>query len=327
MNLKKLADTTGTINNERRPVMDLKKLADTTGTIFDIQYFCIHDGPGIRSTVFMKGCQFNCLWCHNPEGITRERQLSFIQSKCALCGECAVICPEAHVIGDDGHIIHRDMLTDEMLDASACACITKALTVVGKKITAGEVIEQVLRDRRYYNESGGGVTFSGGEPTLQKAFLSASLELAASEGLHTALETNGHCEYSFYDSILPFVDLFLYDYKETDPALHLDFTKADNILVTDNIRKLHDAGAKVLLRCPVIPGLNDRDDHFEAIARLTIEYPNLLGAEILPYHKLAVAKAGRLGSVRRQEYAQPEAVLTDLWREKVRTYGGKVVEM
>ena len=327
--------------------IELEQLMDTKGTIFNIQHFCIHDGPGIRSTVFLKGCQYDCLWCHNPEGIPFERQMSFVSSKCVLCKECAKICPEAHIFNEDPelispecesakpethdpdankHIIRREILTFKQMEKSASVCITKALTVVGNEVTAGEVLTQVLRDRSYYDESGGGVTFSGGEPTLQKSFLTALLKLVSNEGIHTALETNGHCDYVYYESIIPYVSLFLMDYKETDPVKHREHTKAGNDLVKENIKKLHDAGAAVLLRCPVIPDLNDTEVHFKGIAEMTIKFPNLLGAEILPYHKLASAKTSHLGITGYEEYVQPNASTAEMWREKVRSYGGRIVE-
>jgi pyruvate formate lyase activating enzyme len=164
--------------------------------IFNIQYFCVHDGPGIRTAVFFKGCPLSCAWCHNPEGIPKARLLSFVEGKCVFCGECAKVCPEAHGFNNGKHVIFRERCPDELLDASAASCAAKALTVVGESISAGELIDRFARDRRYYEASGGGVTFSGGEPTVQKAFLSAALRLCAHEGLHAALETCGVCDYA-----------------------------------------------------------------------------------------------------------------------------------
>lgn len=306
---------------------NLDQLKSTPGVIFNTQYFCIHDGPGIRSTVFLKGCPLSCLWCHNPEGIPKRRLLSFVESKCVLCGECAKVCPEAHRIDNGKHELFRDKCPDELLDRSAASCITKALTVVGTKVTAGEVLDQVTRDRHFYEESGGGVTLSGGEPTMQKEFLTALLRLVSNEGISTALETCGLCDFSYYESILPYVDLFLLDFKETNPEKHKEFTKAENALIKENIGRLHDAGAKIRLRCPIIPGLNDRDEHFEGIARMTIKYPNLLGAEILPYHRLAASKADRMGLEQQEEYVQPSYETAEMWRAKVRSFGGRIVDM
>ena len=306
---------------------DLCRLKKVSGIIFNIQYFCINDGPGIRTAVFLKGCSLSCLWCHNPEGIPERRLLSFAWNKCILCGECAKICPEAHAFDNGRHDIFREKCPDELLDRSADVCPTKALAVVGSNVSAGEVLAKITRDRNFYAESGGGVTFSGGEPTMQKEFLFALLRLASHEGIHTALETSGFCDFEYYESILPYVDLFLLDFKEVNPQKHMEFTKVDNKLIMENIGRLHDAGAKILLRCPIIPGLNDRDEHFEGIARMTAIYPNLLGAEIMPYHRLASAKADRMGLDLQEEYVQPSSGTVEAWREKVRSFGGRVVQM
>ena len=304
---------------------DIDQLRNTQGTIFNIQYFCIHDGPGIRTTVFFKGCPLSCIWCHNPEGISKKRLFSYIDNKCVRCGECARICPEAHRFIGNTHELIWDECPDELIDCSAESCVARALTVVGEHVTAGAVMEKVNRDRRFYAE-GGGVTFSGGEPTMQKEFLAALLKLASSDGLHTVVETCGLCDFEYYESIMPYVDIFYYDYKETNPDKHREYTKAGNALIIENIRRLHDAGAAVLLRCPIVPEINDRDEHFMGIADLTIRHPKLLGAEILPYHKLASAKAGRMGLRAQAEYAQPVPETAELWRERVRSFGGRIVE-
>ena len=303
------------------------KLEDVPGVIFNIQHFCVHDGPGIRTAIFFKGCPLSCVWCHNPEGVARERLLSFAESKCVLCGACAKICPEAHNFEGGRHKLFRDKCPDELLDKSAAVCPTKALTVVGSHVTAGEALAQVTRDRPYFEQSGGGVTFSGGESTMQEEFLTALARLVSGAGIHAALETCGLCDFMYFKSILPYIGLFLFDYKETDPVRHKAFTTADNALILENIGRLHDAGARVLLRCPIVPGLNDRDEHFEGIARMTVRYPGLLGAEILPYHKLAAGKADRMGLTPQEEYAQPSFEIVEAWKAKVRAFGGRIVDM
>ena len=294
------------------------------GAIFNIQYFCVHDGPGIRTTVFLKGCPMRCLWCHNPEGISAKKQLSFSAVKCIHCGACAAVCPVVHTIADGKHSINRSACT--VKGACAGACVTGALEMVGREATAGEIAGETLKERKYYKTSGGGVTISGGEPALQREFLLALVKILKKENVHVAMETGGYASYEVYNSVLPYIDLFLYDCKETDPARHREFTGVDNALILDNLRGLHDAKANILLRCPVIPGLNDRDDHFQGIAALAASLPNLIGVEILPYHKLAASKIERMGLESQEEYEQAPPEIQALWIEKLRGFGVPVIE-
>ena len=296
------------------------------GLIFGLQHFCIHDGPGIRTTVFLKGCPLSCLWCHNPEGISMGRQLSFEARKCSGCGACVRICPEAHSFENGIHGVHQDCCPEKLLDESAGVCLPQALTVVGERISAEALLDRLLRDRRYYEASGGGVTFSGGEPTLQRDFLFAALRLCAEAGLSTALETCGHCDYAVLETLLPYVGLFLFDFKESDPEKHRAFTGLDNQRILENLNRLHAAGADIVLRCPIVPGLNDREEHFRAIGELMARYPGLLGAELLPYHRLAAAKAERLGIQAQASYEQPGPEAPKTWKNLVRAHGGRLIE-
>lgn len=303
---------------------EIKKIPhDVTGRIFDIQFFCVHDGPGIRTTVFFKGCPLNCLWCHNPEGISRKIHLSYSENKCIGCGACATVC-DVHEMSGGKHIVHRSRCT--LRGRCVAVCPTGALSFVGRDVTVDEVIAEVLRDRKYYGPSGGGMTLSGGEPAMQPEFMLALAMAAKSEGINVAVETSGYAPFGVYESVLQYVDMFLYDVKETDPELHRRFTNVNNKLPMENLRKLYEAGASILLRCPIIPGLNDRDDHFEAIANLTKEMPDLLGAELLPYHKLAASKSGRMGLAVQEEFEPPSPHLKAEWNEKLKSYGAKVFE-
>jgi pyruvate formate lyase activating enzyme len=204
-------------------------------------------------------------------------------------------------------------------------CVTRALDTVGRDVTVDEVVQDVMREKRYYKDDEGGVTISGGEPAMQPAFLLELLRAIKKEGVHAALETSGFCDYGIYESVMPYVDLFLYDYKETDPELHKKFTGVDNVGILENLRKLHRGGARILLRCPVVSGLNDRDAHFRAIAALSRELENLAGVEILPYHKLAASKIDRMGLEKQQEFEQIPRELSDKWSETLRAFGARVI--
>lgn len=267
----------------------------TVGRIFDIQRFSIHDGPGIRTTVFMKGCPLRCVWCHNPEGISGEPLLSFLPNKCIGCGYCLRVCPEgAHRLDNDGtHVIDRARCT--VCGKCTEECYAGALELVGREATVQEVLDEVLRDKPFYETSGGGMTLSGGEPLTQLEFTAALLEGGQRSDLHCAVETCGHVDFARFERILPDTDLFLYDIKETDPERHVEYTGVDNARILQNLRKLHDRGAAVLVRLPIIPGLNDRDDHFRALAKLAESLPGLEGFEVLPYHRLGTSKLERFG--------------------------------
>ena len=295
-----------------------------TGRIFNIQYFCIQDGPGIRTTVFLKGCPLHCIWCHNPESLSQEKVLSFSERKCADCGLCTKVCSKVHKIIDGKHVMNREAcsLKGNCVDA----CVTHALEIVGRDVTVDEIMTEVMREKLYYDNSKGGVTISGGEPALQPAFLLDLVKALKEKNVHVALETSGFARYEIYEAVLPYIDLFLYDYKESNPKLHKIFTGADNRLIKENLNKLYRDGAKIRLRCPIIPELNDREDHFQGIAELAKTLPNLEGVEILAYHKLAASKIDRMGLEEQKVYEQVPKETVDLWREKICAYGVQTIE-
>ena len=265
-----------------------------TGRVFDIQRFSIHDGPGIRTTVFLQGCPLDCAWCHNPEGRAATPQLAFTPTLCIGCGFCFRHCEHGgHVMEEDAHRLHRE-------GCVACFCCVRecysgALEVVGSDRTVEEVIAEVLRDRPFYKESGGGMTLSGGEPLAQPVFAEALLRRAKDEGLHTCLETSGAAPWEDLAALVPHVDCFLYDYKETDPERHRACTGQDNARILNNLRHLDDAGVPILLRCPIIPGVNLRDDHLQGIADLAGTLQNLQDVNIMGFHRLGEGKRERIG--------------------------------
>ena len=265
-----------------------------TGIVFGIQRLSIHDGPGIRTTVFLKGCNINCKWCHNPEGIPMQPLIGLNQGRCVRCGACVAACPNGcHSIENGEHRFDRRAC--EACGKCVDACPVQALDLIGKRMTVDEVMKVVLKDQKYYGEDGG-VTLSGGEALMQKDFALELMRRCREHGIRIALETNGVHRKETYDAVMPYVDLFLYDYKATDPEVHKAYVGCDNRRILENLRYLHDSGARVLVRCPIIPGVNDDQTHFDAIAQLTVQLPKLVGAEILPYHKLGVSKAKRIDS-------------------------------
>jgi pyruvate formate lyase activating enzyme len=268
--------------------------AREAGILFDLQRFALHDGPGIRTTVFLKGCPLNCAWCHNPESRCREPQLSFDASLCTLSGDCVGVCPE------DALSITRDRLVVDFERCTGCGlcvdvCPSGALTMVGEESSVEDVMAVVRRDRPYYDRSGGGMTLSGGEPAAQPEFALALLRAARNEGIHTCLDTSGWAGWTVFERFLPLVDLFLYDYKATPDDEHRRLTGVSNRLVLDNLERLLRAGARVALRCPLVPGVNDGPEHLRAIAGLCAMHPELEAVHVLPYHAMGRAKAERMG--------------------------------
>ncbi len=293
-----------------------------TGTVFDIQKFSIHDGPGIRTTVFLKGCPLRCVWCHNPESQHRAPQLSFNPERCIGCGFCFAHCEHsAHVTVDGLHRIDRTRCV--VCGACTEGCYPRALEIIGRRMSVDDVIADVLRDKPFYETSGGGMTVSGGEPFMQLDFTAALLERARAEGLHTCIETCGFAPSAHIERLRPLVDLWLYDLKETDNARHREVTGVPNDGILANLRHLHDRGAAIVLRLPLVPGVNDSDDHFAAVAALVRDLPDLHGVEIMPYHKLGEGKLQRLGmqDVPRVTLEPPEADDIAAWIDRFARLG------
>lgn len=299
----------------------------SAGRIFDIQRFSIHDGPGIRTTVFLKGCPLHCLWCSNPESIDPKPQLSYLADKCVACGECFKVCKPA--------ALSKDPTGKPLVDREKCsdcgdcgpACDPKALELVGRDMDVEEVMEVVLRDRDYYAQSGGGLTLSGGEPLFQPDFAEELLHAAKGRGLHCCVETSGYAAWDVFERLRLVVDLWLFDVKESDPHLHAKFTGRELGTILDRLRRLHDSGARILLRCPMIPEHNVRPGHLDGIAELSRRLPNLAGVELLPYFDLWRGKLPRFGLTSElPETVKPPARETVLgWNAYLRQRGVRMV--
>ena len=300
---------------------EIPKGASLRGTIFDIQRGSFHDGPGLRTTVFLKGCALNCLWCHNPESRSRKPQLSFRIDRCTGCQNCVSVCPNGcHDFSEGNHIIRFQ-------DCASCGkcveiCPSDALRLFGRETDTEEVMKEVVRDKIYYKTSDGGMTLSGGEPTAQIEFTLSLLMRAKSEGIHTCIETCGISRQEHYARLLPWVDLFLFDYKATGEDQHKKLTGVSNRLILANLSYLHAAGATIILRCPMIPGINDTEEHLGAIAEMGKRLPNLRGIELLPYHSAGSDKYERIGQHKPDLVTHPPtATETQRWRNALSRLG------
>ncbi len=274
-----------------------------TGIVLNIQHFSTHDGPGMRTTVFLKACSLRCKWCSNPESIHPMPELSYNLRACITekqCGFCIKACPEAavYVMDSDNKVrINWDLCTN----CGKCVdvCPSKALTLMGSEMTVDEVLAEVEQDSGFYRESGGGITLSGGECLLQPDFSAALLEAAHQRGINTAIETAGNVPWASMEKVLRHVDIMQHDYKLTDPGRHKEWTGADNVRIKENFRKAYGAfpDVKFIARTPVIPGVNDDDEHIRAVLEVIRLYKNVIDYELLPYHRFGEAKYDYLGRV------------------------------
>jgi len=300
--------------------------ADIKGWIFDLQRFSLEDGPGIRTTVFFKGCPLRCEWCHNPESQSPHPELLFSPDRCVFCRACAAVCRgAAHRFDAEGaHTLDRRQC--QVCGRCAAICPARALQIAGREWTVREVIAEAERDEFYYRHSGGGVTLSGGEPLSQPAFALALLSACRDREWHTAIETCGEAPWTTLNRFVPLVSLFLYDFKESDPERHRRFTGVDNRRILANLERLNDAGAVISLRCPIIPGRNDRPDHFAAIAALAERLPAIRDVRLLPFHPLAASKLARLGRPNPfEELSFPPQAAVSAWRAAIQAGTSKPV--
>ena len=254
----------------------------SAATIFDIQRNSYVDGPGIRTTVFFKGCNLKCAWCHNPESQNPKREMLFYKDKCIGCGKCKEKCPNS-------------LEKCDFCEKCTIFCPRDAREICGKEYIAEELLKIILKDKAFYDASGGGVTFSGGECMLQVDFLEEILRLCKENGIHTAVDTAGHVSFEAFERVLPYTDLFLYDVKCFDGEKHKRFVGVSNDRILENLAKLFSADARILIRIPVIPSVNDSEEEMQAIAAFLRSAGNPFGVELLPYHSMGEHKYEALG--------------------------------
>ena len=265
-----------------------------TAEIFDIQRFSVDDGPGIRTTVFFQGCSLDCAWCHNPEGKVKRNRVFFNEMKCVSCKICESVCPAAcHKTEGEKHLIYRDSCL--ACGKCAAACPNSALRFPYRTLSVDEAFEAVVADEIFYKNSGGGVTLSGGEPLLQAEFAAELASRLKKRGIHVCIETAAYVPEESVAAVAELCDLFLFDIKETDAERHKAYTGKDNSLILENLRFIDSLGKKIVIRCPLIPGLNLREEHAEKLCELVNSLTNVERVELLPYHSLGLGKYRELG--------------------------------
>ncbi len=270
------------------------------GTVFSIQKMSIHDGPGIRSTVFLKGCPLTCLWCSNPESQKREEEIACFENRCVQCGYCAEVCPKQIIEHGGSYSILKRQDCDMCMQCVE-ECCTNAKKAIGQRYAVEELYQEILKDKPFYDSSGGGVTFSGGEPLMQADFLIEMLKICKENGIHTAIETTGMADILKFMEVLKYVDLIYFDLKHMDRDTHIKLTGVPNDKILENLALISKKHDNIVVRIPVIPGLNDSAENIRETAAYAASL-SIPCMELLPYHDFGESKYGQLG----RKYTLPQ---------------------
>ncbi len=297
-------------------------LMGARGWVFNLQRFSLHDGPGIRTTVFLKGCPLRCQWCHNPEGLLKQPQVRLSRALCTRCGRCVTACARGgHEVTVEEHHLHLEAC----VRCGCCvdACLIGALEMVGQRMSVEDVLAVVRRDEPFYTQSGGGMTLSGGEPLAQFAFSKALLAAAKAEGMHTAIETAALAPWARLETLAPLLDQWMVDLKHTDNARHRALTGVPNRRILSNIRRIVDAGWPLLLRIPWVPERNADDALLDGLLAFLTTFPTPPPIEFMLYHRLGLGKWSALGGESTLPDAIPAATRDEVepWAERLRREG------
>lgn len=265
------------------------------GNIFEIKHFAVHDGKGIRTTVFLKGCPLHCLWCHNPESQSPSEQFGYLPHKCVNCGSCVSVCPTGAQKIDESHKHIYDRSLCNMCGLCVSVCPRKALSKYGKMVSVDEILPELLQDRDFYETSDGGVTLSGGEPLLQIDFCEELLKKLKDENINTSVDTCGFASWESIKRIIPFTDTFLYDIKHMNSSKHYKYTGQHNELIIKNLKKLNENNKKIEIRIPLIPNYNDDETNLREIGNLLKDMRMIDRVKVLPYHEFARTKYASIG--------------------------------
>lgn len=277
-------------------------MSSIKGIIFDIKKFAVHDGPGIRTTVFMKGCPLKCIWCHNPEGINISKEIIYYDYKCLNCQKCIQICPNNAIYKKNNKII---TLNQNCNICQKCVeeCPSNSRQIIGQVISVGQLIKEIEKDFIYFDSSKGGVTFSGGEPFMQPAFLTKILQECKNRDIHTTIDTSGYVESKIFSNIIDKVDLFLYDLKLLNDKQHKIYTGVSNQLIKSNLKKLTQSKKDVIIRYSLIPKITDTKDNIKLLIDFISTLKNINEIDLLPFHNVS-EKYNRLGKEYKMENTQ-----------------------